>query len=262
MSESTSGQVVTYTRHDRVAIIALNRPPVNALSTAMYEAICANVDRIGADEAVSAAVLTSSVSRAFCAGADIKEIAALSRPEKLARAVLVADTFAKVSGCAVPVICAINGPAVGAGLLLAACCDIRLAASTAHVRLPEIDRGAAGGGGAIVRRIGVRESFIREMYFTGRKVPADLALEMGIVDEVAPAGTDVVAAALQRAQRVAEKSRAALIVMKSALNHAQRLADWEEAHRSVDQAGAEMLALSDSQRTLAALLDGSRSYHE
>jgi len=253
--------LIRYERRGRVAVLTLDRPPVNALSFRLYEAVQDALQRLADDEKVHAAVLTSATPRAFCAGADIHEVATLDRDAKMNRASLVLDTFMRLVDAAVPMICAMNGPAIGAGLLMAACCDFRVIVEGAHVRMPEIDRGAAGGGGAVLRRLGLRDGFIRDLYLSGRRVGVDEALAVGLVDLVVPPA-ELMTATMAWADRLSSKSRTAVVLMKQALNVAERHADWREGHRATDGIGADLLALPESRSTLEELRTKRRSYTE
>ena len=105
-------------------------------------------------------------TRAFCAGLDLKEFLAAKPEEDPERAKIVRRTFSAVRHCAIPVIAAVNGPALGAGCVLASVCDIRIAAATATFGLPEINVGRCGGGAHMGRY--VPQGMLRKMFFTGR----------------------------------------------------------------------------------------------
>ena len=153
----TAGKIVTVT---------INRPPVNALTLAMYGEIADTFDAIGARTDVHCAIFTGAGTRAFCAGLDLKEFLAAKPEEDPERAKIVRRTFSAVRHCAIPVIAAVNGPALGAGCVLASVCDIRIAAATATFGLPEINVGRCGGGAHVGRY--VPQGMLRKMFFTGR----------------------------------------------------------------------------------------------
>ena len=122
--------------------------------------------------------------------------------------------FETIRNCPLPVVAAVNGPAIGAGCVLAAVCDIRLAADTARFGLPEIDFGRIGGAAYLAPL--VSPDCLRYMALTGLPLSAQLALRVGLVwDLVEPAALPAAAAAL--GAKLASKPRPALAAMKTAL---------------------------------------------
>ena len=203
----------------RVGIVTMNRPPVNAMSTAMYAELADAFRTMGERDDVSVVVLASSSDRCFSAGADVKELAVLTasgdptldeRRQLLARTLLDA-----ILNNRHPVIAAINGPALGAGAGIAACCDIRYASDRATIGLPEINVGRCGGGRHLMRVL--PQGAVRTMYFTGRPIDAAEAYRLGLFDKVVPHGTER-AAAMDLAREIATKSPLALRLAKEALN--------------------------------------------
>jgi enoyl-CoA hydratase len=202
----TQGKIVTVT---------LNRPPVNALTLALYERIAETFETIGARTDVHCAIFTAAGTRAFCAGLDLKEFLAATPEQDPERAQIVRRTFSAVRHCAIPVIAAVNGPALGAGCVLASVCDIRIAASTATFGLPEINVGRCGGGAHIGRH--VPQGVLRKMFFTGRPISADEAYRVNLVEEVVPADR-LMDAARELAGVISEKAPLGLRMGKKALN--------------------------------------------
>ena len=211
---------------DGIAVITLDRPPVNALSSAMYQALGELADRIAADETVRVAILTAEGS-VFSAGADVKELAAHTAADRAAFFRLTGEARRRVAGIPVPVIAAINGAAAGAGVAYATLCDYRMAADTAFFSMPEIDRGSVATGGVNLMSVGVPPGALRYMLYTGRRVPAADALAFHLVDEVVPAGR-LLAVARERALAIAAKPRHALVAMKRAIREVSRNPAWEE----------------------------------
>src|SRR5271170_2105934 len=150
----------------KIVTVTLDRPPVNALTLAMYGQVADAFDAIGARTDVHCAIFTGRGRRAFCAGLDLREFLAATPEQDPERAAIVRRTFGAVRNCAIPVIAAVNGPALGAGAVLASVCDIRIAASTATFGLPEINVGRCGGGAHLGRH--VPPGVLRKMFFTGR----------------------------------------------------------------------------------------------
>jgi len=231
-------ELVNYRTLDRIAVITLNRPPVNALARPLWLALGDALDRLAADESIHVAILTGQGTRAFCGGADLKELLADTDEDRQIRHRDVTPIQMKLVNAPVPVICAINGPAVGAGVGLASHCDIRIAVDTAHFSMTEVDRGTAAGGGAQLRRLGIPSGPLRRMLYTGQRISAQEALEIHLVDEVVPS-EDLMTVALELAASIAAKSRDALVVLKEAILEVEVEPDWKAAyartHRLTDR---------------------------
>jgi enoyl-CoA hydratase len=166
-------------------------------------------DMLEASDGVNANVLTAR-GRVFCAGADIKEKQALAGEEatNYVRANrLTRDAFFCILDSTKPVIAAVQGAALGAGSVLAACCDIIFAAKTAVFALPEIDVGQ-GGGAAFLQRI-LPPSKVRRTMLTGESVAAAGFYRLGAVEACLPE-QELLPAALEMAAAIAAKSPAAL----------------------------------------------------
>jgi enoyl-CoA hydratase len=235
-----------------VAVLTLNRPPVNALSAALVADIEAAVAR-AADPAVRAVVITGSPH--FAAGADIAELKAAASGSddtplagRLSAALLALEALPK------PTIAAIRGFALGGGLELALACDFRYLAEDARVGLPEIKLGifpGAGGTQRLPRLVGLSKA--RELIYTGRHLKADEALAIGLADKVVPA-EGLAAAALEFAAALAKGATVALGAAKQAVNATLGL-DME-AGLAVEAAGfATCLGTEDAQEGLAAFLE-------
>lgn len=181
---------------ESIAIVTINRPPVNALSSDVNGEIYEVFYRLSKDENVKAVVLTGHGQKAFAAGADIKEFVKLNQttgPLYTNRNNFVREyirTFPK------PIICAINGLAYGAGLVLALLCDIRIAAQEAKFNMGEINMGIIGGTQALGRML--QSGIARKMVYTGQPITAEDAQLAGIVDEITNAET-----LLERAKEIA-----------------------------------------------------------
>ena len=176
---------VELTRREEFAVITLNRPEaLNALSFAILEQIGERLDEVKDGDA-RALIITGAGDRAFCAGADIKELlgrdmAATKRGVELGQRV-----FSKLDGLPMPSVAVINGFAFGGGLELAMACTFRLAVAKAKVGQPEIKLGLIPGYGGTQRlpRL-VGESRALEICMTGRTVDADEALSIGRVNQI------------------------------------------------------------------------------
>jgi enoyl-CoA hydratase len=203
----------------KVAVVTINRPPVNALTLALYGEIADLFTEIG-NRDIGCVVLTSAGDRAFCAGLDLKEFLAATVEEDPARAQIVRRMFAAVRHCAVPVIAAVNGPALGAGCVLASVCDIRIAAERATFGMPEINVGRCGGTAHMGRHI--PQGLLRLMFFTGEPVGAQEMHRVGFVQEVV-AGAALMPRALALAAVIGSKAPLGLRRGKQALNQVESL---------------------------------------
>lgn len=206
---------------DGVATVTLDRPPVNALGKALRLELLDVFDVLNDRADVRCVVLTGA-GRTFCAGADIKERAALADAPgdhgRLNR--LVREVFYSVMECSKPVIAAVNGPAIGAGFALVLCCDILLAAKEAVFAMPEIDVGMAGGVKFLQRHFSPSKS--RWLMLTGERVPAEELHRLGVIETVAPADR-LVAEANALARKIATKSPLAVKVIKDSFNAVESL---------------------------------------
>ena len=209
----------------RIAEVRLDQPPVNAFSIAMWTAVTSSLRDLAADERVHAVILTGAGEKVFSAGADVKEAATLSAEQERARHELVNRGLNAVATFPLPLVCAVNGAAIGGGLNIAALCDTRIAADSAFFALPEINHGRTGGGGAFLRHLGVAEGLIRLLLLTGHRLSAAEALRAGIVDEVVPL-SQLADCARALADELAAKPRAALIRTKAAILAASPPGAW------------------------------------
>jgi enoyl-CoA hydratase/carnithine racemase len=207
-----------------VAEITLDRPPVNAISQAVYRQFIDLFTKISGDGSVDVVLLRSANPRVFCAGVDMNEVVEqvesdsddqLVRQQGLARA-----AYEAILTCAQPTIAVINGPALGAGAVIAACCDIRYASTAATLALPEISVGRCGGGRHLMRL--TPNGVVREMYFTGDPLTADAACSLGLVNKTFAPGREL-SAARELARRIGAQSPIALRMAKQALNGAESL---------------------------------------
>jgi len=217
--EQRFGEFVAVRRHaPRVAELVLDRPKaMNAVSTAMAAAITTACQALAADRTVSVTVLTSSHDRAFCVGADLKERNSLTDAELVRQRPHARAAYTGVLDLPMPTIAAVHGFALGGGFELALACDLIVADETAVVGLPEVSVGVIPGGGGtqlLPRRVGAARA--AELVFSARRVAAEEAATLGLVDQLVPAG-EVRTAALGLADRIAANSPVGLRAAKRAL---------------------------------------------
>jgi enoyl-CoA hydratase/carnithine racemase len=172
---------------DGVGTIRWDRPPMNALDSATQDRLREVAGEAAARPDVRAVVLWGG-EKVFAAGADIKEMQAMSYEDMVDRAGPLQEAFTAVARIPKPVVAAVTGYALGGGCELALCADVRIAADDARLGQPEILLGlipGAGGTQRLARLVGPSKA--KDLIFTGRMVGAAEALSIGLVDQVAPA---------------------------------------------------------------------------
>lgn len=199
-----------------VAIVTLNNPPVNALSRILNDELTNSLDVISESEDIRAVVLTGA-GKVFCAGADLKGRAEIIRgPGDLpAHSRRTRECFHAIRECAKPVIAAINGPALGAGLAIVASCDVLFVSERGSIGAPEVDVGLLGGGRHAMRLFG--HSLLRRMMLTGYRVSGAELYRLGIV-EACTSPDDLLPTALAMAGNIASKSPVSTRMIKHTLN--------------------------------------------
>jgi enoyl-CoA hydratase len=206
---------------DAVATVVLNRPErMNALNDQMKADLAKALEAIDQASSVAVVIITGAGEKAFCAGADIKERSAAepTATEFIAAQRRTHALFGRIAELEQPVVAAINGVALGGGMEIALCCDIRLAADTARLGLTEVNLGvipAGGGTQRLPRLIGVGRA--KRLIMTGAMLSAAEAAGMGLVDEVVPAG-EVAERAHALARTIAAKPPLAVRLAKRAVD--------------------------------------------
>jgi enoyl-CoA hydratase/carnithine racemase len=232
---------------DHVVHVVLDRPEaLNAISTALATEIGAAFTDLAADDALRAVVLASSSARAFCVGADLKERAGYSDAQLRAQRVVYRRMAGALLAVPVPVVAAVAGYALGGGLELALLGDLIVADATAVVGLPEVSVGVIpglGGTQLLPRRIGVARA--AELVYTARRLDADEAGALGVVDRVVAAGearatATGIAAAIARNSPVAVRNAKRAIRLGTGVDLAAALeiedGAWRATAFSADRA--------------------------
>ena len=195
-----------------IAEMVFDHPPVNAFTSAGWAAIAAEINALGEKDEVHVIVIRAE-GRGFCAGVDINELA-----EDSTRIVGVNkgnyDTFEAIHRNPKPVIVAVHGFVLGGGIGISGAADIIVASECATFAVPEVDRGAMGGGAHLQRMFPVQK--VRYMYFTGEGIDAQEAYRLGAVEKVVPKD-ELRATALEMAAKIAEKSSPMIKLAKEAL---------------------------------------------
>lgn len=211
------GKVILEVR-DKIAVVTINNPPVNALDAQVIAELGETFDELEAMEEVLAVVLTGAGEKAFIAGADISQFIGMN--EEAGKEFLRKGhaAYQKVADLHCPVVCAINGYAFGGGLELALACDIRVIAENAKVGLPEVSLGiypGYGGTQRLPRLVGL--GMAKKLIFTGSPIDAAEAYRIGLCEQIAPSGI-VLEEAVKMAQIIATRGPQAVIGVKKVLN--------------------------------------------
>jgi enoyl-CoA hydratase len=171
-----------------VTVLRLANPPLNLVTTALTRQLAGVLSRLAADDDLRAVVVAGN-ERAFCAGSDIKEFEGLHGRVGEGKLLREGAAYRRLARLPVPTIAAIEGNALGGGLELALCCDIRVAGANALLGLPEVRLGAIPGSGGtqrLPRLIGPGRA--KEMILLGEPIDAARAAEIGLVERVVDAG--------------------------------------------------------------------------
>jgi enoyl-CoA hydratase/carnithine racemase len=244
-----------------VATIALNRPEVrNAIDDEMRAQFNAAVERVANDDAVRAVILTGKGS-GFCAGGDISAMQQrLKAPAgEIAfngwrRQQRVHASVGGLHGLGKPTIAAVNGPAAGLGADMALCCDFIIASEAASFAMSFILRGLVPDGGGLYflpRRVGLARA--KELIFSGRRVDAAEALEIGLADRVTSA-QNLLADAQAWARELTEGSHIALALSKAILDKSFELSS-DEISALGREAQAICYTTTEHQESVAAFLN-------
>ena len=246
-----------------VAHVELARPDKsNAMDRDMFAAIGDTFRTLGRDPAVRA-ILLSGRGRHFTAGLDLEYAASQFRPAtdagraaeaKLRHIEWLQDCFSAVEQARPPVIAAVHGGCIGAGVDLAAACDIRLAGADAFFQIAEVDVAITADLGTL-QRLGylIPQGLLRELTYTGRRVDAAEAARIGLVNRVEPDRDGAIAAGLGLARTIAAKSPLAVAGAKKNLNYS-RGRPVEEGLRDVALWNAAALATADLGEAVRARL--------
>lgn len=183
-------ECIKFTVDGHTGIISFNRPEaLNALSTRMATELLAVLEELELDDGIFAAVLTAEGDRAFCAGADLKERKDMSRKEMKKQRALFVRAFSAVAGFPKPLVAAVNGFALGGGCEFALGCDFIIASEKASFGLPEVGLAIIPGGGGtqLLPRV-IGRSKAKELIFTGRRISAREAFDLGLANYFVPPG--------------------------------------------------------------------------
>ncbi|MDP9394994.1 MAG: enoyl-CoA hydratase-related protein [Actinomycetota bacterium] len=211
------GEFVRLEVEGGIATIRLDRPPMNALNAQVQDELAAVAAQAGGNREIAAVVVYGG-EKVFAAGADVKEMAAMSYTDMVERSTALQAAFTAVARIPKPVVAAVTGYVLGGGCELALAADFRVAAEDAKLGQPEVLLGlipGAGGTQRLPRLIGPARA--KELIFSGRFVGAQEALSIGLVDRVVPAA-EVYTAAREMVARYVGGPAYALRAAKEAID--------------------------------------------
>lgn len=234
-----------------IAIVTMNRAPVNAANHQFYQELIDTFDGLGADKSVRVAILRSGLEKTFCAGNDVKDFAGMTPDNGHIRHRLVRNAFFAIYDCAVPVIAAVNSYAVGSGLGFAACCDVIVAADNAKFGAPEIKVGVLGCVKFLSRL--VPEMVMRRMLFSGEPATAAELAPYGCIAKVVPPD-QLMAAAMEQARIISGKAPSTIRLAKELFNRVEYM-DFKAGFEIENSYSRRAAAFEDSKEAQRAFLE-------
>lgn len=239
---------------DGVAIVTLNRPPVNAFDQKMYDEVDAffsDPDQAGPD---IRAIVLRGAGKHFCAGNDLGEFETMTPANAPMRMQHVRRALFAIQFCVVPVIAAVHGTAVGTGMALVCSCDFAVAAEDARLGLPELTVGVMGGARHLARL--APEPLVRRMFFTGEVLSARTFKDAGGTIELC--GPDaVMETALSLARKIAALSPTAVRMSKRTLDHTENMGS-RQGYEIEQVATITMSGHADSKEAVRAVREKRR----
>jgi enoyl-CoA hydratase len=212
--ESLSSAFSLQSHPNGVIELVINQPPVNALDSAQWLALAQQIEQVGRHEETRVLIIRAE-GRGFCAGVNIKELD--QYPDRIVEVNRGNyETFRAIHRSPVPVIVAVHGFVLGGGIGMTGAADIVVASECASFALPEVDRGAMGGGAHLQRLLPVQK--VRAMFFTGEALSARDAMPYGFIETLVPHKDQLRDAVLRIANVIAQKSPAMIRLAKEALN--------------------------------------------
>lgn len=246
-----------FTKDGPIALITVNRPPVNALNGETIEELGAALDEIEADDQVKSVVITGAGQYTFVAGADISQFTQLTPEQGLALMEKGQALYDRIELLGKPVIAAINGACLGGGNELAMACDLRIAAESARFGQPEINLGIIPGWGGtqrLPRLIGKTRAL--ELLLTGDMVKAQDAFRYGLINKVVP-DNELLAQAKNTARRLAMQPLVAMAAIKKVVRDGLAM-PMEEALEAERRAFMEVFQTDDAAEGIRAFLEKRR----
>ena len=242
---------------NKVAVVTISHDPGNKLNTQVYQELTSLFGELEANPEVHAIVLTGEGNEAFVAGADINEMVDLDTVGMMDLTKITRVSFSTIENLNKPVIAAVNGVARGGGLELALSCDLRIASENAQFAFPEINLGVIPGGGGTQRiQKVVGQGMAKELLYFGEFISAERAYQLQIVNKVV-AHDQILTAAKEWAEKLAQKAPVALRMMKVAVNTGANV-DLESALTIEATSYDGAFATQDRKEAMTAFVEGRK----
>lgn len=233
-----------------VAIVTMDRPPVNAVNGEMYHEIRDTFNALRADFPHAKVAVLAGAGKHFCGGNDLGEFEVMTPDDAPQRMQAVREAFWAVHDCQLPVIAAVHGSALGTGLALAASSDMVVCARDARFGLPELSVGVLGGARHLGRL--VPQQLVRRMFYTAEPITGDELLAAGGAVQTVDRGDEVLAAAVALAERIARHSGRAIRTGKRALNQIEFL-DLKQGYELEQGYTGDMSGFPDAKEAVRAV---------
>lgn len=246
-----------YDIKDQIAVVTIDNPPMNALDVATKEAICEVFNALESLSGLRAVIITGAGEKAFAAGADIKTFLELNPRSAKKRLMRSHQIYGIIENFEWPVIAAIKGYCLGAGLELALCCDIRYAALSSKLGFPEVNLSIFPGNGGTKRALyHVPLGKLKEWIYTGAIIEAGEALKYGLIEKVVE-DRELMDEVMELARRIADKGPLGVSRAKKVLNRTRDLPLWEALMLESDL-WADLTATDDMKEGARAFLEKRR----
>jgi len=249
-----AGGYVDFQIHDGIALVTVDRPPVNALNRQVENEIEKVFEELGAINEIGAVIITGGGEKAFMAGADIKTILEKGPKQAYEMSASTQRILSKIETFDRGVIAAVNGLALGGGCEVALACDIRVADESAVFGFPEVGLGllpGAGGTQRLARLVGVGKA--KELILTGDAINAAEAKMIGLVERTAGKGEAVVEAK-NLAERVLSRGPVAVINAKKAINEGINMT-FEDGLKRESELFSALFETLDMQEGVSAFIE-------
>lgn len=238
----------------QITTVRLQNPPLNLVTVELTHALDDVLADLETDYEVLCVVVTGTGERAFSAGSDVKEFESLRGRVGEGKLLLEKAVYRRLALLPIPTIAALQSDALGGGLELALCCDLRVADENARLGLPEVRLGVMPGSGGtqrLPRVVGVAKA--KEMILLGEILTASAAAEIGLVNRIAPAG-QALATALDMAETIVTRGPLAVRESKRAIDLAGDM--------SLDEGLAQELDASERVFSSSDMLEGAQAFFE
>lgn len=250
-TEITPSNKLRIVKKDLIATVTLDNPPVNAVTLTLYQELGDLFEKASDWTDVNCIVLAGAGSKAFCAGLDLNEFLAATVEDDPHRGRIIRRCFENIRKCALPTIAAVNGPALGAGAVIASVCDIRIASENARFGLPEINVGRCGATAHMGRHL--PQGVLRRMFFTGLPISVQEAERWGFVDKIVPL-EKLMDEVMALAAVIAAKAPLGLRLGKQALNEVEFMV-VEEGYQREQGFSTRLMGTEDAREATRAVVE-------